>query len=290
MNLFHFQRASTLFLATAGLAAAQNDECATSVVLAVNSATAFDTTLATLSAEPWPCAASTAPDLWYRYIPVANATATVETCGSGYDTALQVLRGTCAALVPIACNDDFCGLQSTITFPATAGTTYYIRLGGFATQSGTGTILLTEGAPPPPPTVTIVDSLPATWIDVSATGAALNLADDASVDIATTIGNTLFGAGVVRVGSNGAVRFAGAGQGLGFTNAAIPSAAAYGLTSQVVMPFWDDINTLGGTVGNIYWQETQGRLVVQWQAVGFFGSGASETATFQIQVPSSGPI
>jgi len=53
---------------------------------------------------------------------------------------------------------------------------------------------------------------------------------------------------------------------LGFTNAAIPSAAAYGLTSQVVMPFWDDVNTLGGTVGNIYWQEFQCRLVVQWEA------------------------
>jgi len=32
------------------------------------------------------------------------------------------------------------------------------------------------------------------------------------------------------------------------------------------MPFWDDVNTLGGTVGNIYWQEFQCRLVVQWEA------------------------
>ena len=289
MNLLQLQRTTALVLATAGLAAAQNDECATAIVLPLNTATPFDTTIATLSSEPWPCAASTAPDIWYRYIPVANATATVETCGSFYDTALQVFSGSCAALAPIACNDDFCGLQSTITFPANAGTTYFIRLGGFATQSGTGTILLTEAGPPPPATVMIVDNLPATWIDISATGAALNLADDASVDISTTIGNTLLAAGTARVGSNGAVRFAGPGLGLGFTNAAIPSANAYGLTSQVVMPFWDDINTAGGTIGNIYWQETQGRLVIQWDAVGFFAA-ASETATFQVQVPGSGSI
>jgi hypothetical protein len=290
MNLLHLQRAAALVFATTGLAAAQNDECATAVVLPLNVATPFDTTIATLSPEPWPCAASTAPDLWYRYIPVANATATVETCGSFYDTALQVFSGSCAALVSIACNDDFCALQSTITFPANAGTTYYIRLGGFASLSGTGTILLTEAGPPPPPTVTVVDNLPATWIDISATGTPLNLADDASAAISTTIGNTLFAAGTAQVGSNGAVRFAGPGTALAFTNAAIPAAGCFGLTSQSILAFWDDINTVSGTVGNIYWQETQGRLVIQWQAAGFFGSAASETATFQIQVPGSGSI
>jgi hypothetical protein len=290
MKFQNLQRAAVLAFATAGFATAQNDECATAIVLPVNVATAFDTTSATLSTEPWPCAASTAPDIWYRYVPVANATATVETCGSGYDTALQVLSGSCAALVSIACNDDFCALQSTITFPANAGTTYYIRLGGFATLSGTGTILLTEAGPPPPGTVTVVDNLPATWIDISATGTALNLADDASAAITTTIGNTLFAAGTAQVGSNGAVRFAGPGTGLAFTNAAIPAAGCFGLTSQSIVAFWDDINTVGGTVGNIYWQETQGRLVIQWQAAGFFGSPATETVTFQIQVPGPGPI
>jgi len=139
-------------------------------------------------------------------------------------------------------------------------------------------------------TVTIVDTLPATWIDISSTGTALNLSDDGEVNIATTIGNTLFAAGTARVGSNGAVRFAGAGTELGFTNQAIPSSACFGLTSQSILAFWDDINTVSGTVGNIYWQETQGRLVIQWQAAGFFASGASETVTFQIQVPGTGPI
>ena len=131
---------------------------------------------------------------------------------------------------------------------------------------------------------------PATWIDISATGTALNLADDASVDIATTIGNSLFAAGTARVGSNGAVRFAGAGPDPRLHERRDPVRGRVqpdepGRCS----PFWDDINTAGGTVGNIYWQETQGRLVVQWEAAGFFGAAASETATFQIQVPGTGP-
>jgi len=82
------------------------------------------------------------------------------------------------------------------------------------------------------------------------------------------------------------VRFAGTGTELAFTNAALPAAGAFNLTSQALLGFWDDVNTVGGTVGNIYWQETQGRLIIQWQAAGFFAQPSTETVTFQIQVPS----
>ncbi len=291
MQMNTLTRGFALALATAGAAAAQNDECATATVIAVNVATPFDTTAATLSPEAWPCAASSAPDVWFRYTPPAGgATATVSLCGGAtYDTALQILSGSCATLTSVACNDDFCGLQSEITFNAAGGTTYFIRVGGFgSTAAGAGTVLVTEAGPPPPPSLGMVDTLAGTWIDISGTGTPLSLADDAEVDIPTTIGNSLFPSGVARVGSNGGVRFAGTGLDLGFTNAAIPAAAAFGLTSQSLLPFWDDINTANGTVGEIYWQETQGRLIVQWQAAGFFGA-ASETATFQLQVPSTGP-
>ena len=141
--------------------------------------------------------------------------------------------------------------------------------------------------PPPPPSAShmFVSNLPGTWIDISATGTPLNLADDGEVDIPTTIGNSLFAAGIARIGSNGGVRFAGTGTELGFTNTALPNTAAFSLTSQVLLGFWDDVNTVSGTVGQIYWQETQGRLIVQWQDAGFFNA-AAETVTFQIQVPS----
>ena len=48
-----------------------------------------------------------------------------------------------------------------------------------------------------------------TWIDTQAN--PLNLADDGEVNITSTVSNAVFGAGTLRVGSNGAVRFAGSG-------------------------------------------------------------------------------
>jgi hypothetical protein len=292
MKLVNINRAALVAIMTAGVAAAQNDECATAVALPPNTPTAFDTTIATLSPEPWTCAGSTAPDLWYTYTPTAGTvSATVETCGSGYDTALTVYDGTCGTLNQIACNDDFCALQSTIVFAVAPGTSYIVRVGGFGTASGTGTVTIFEQGPPPPPAppVNLVDNLPGTWIDISATGTPLNLADDGEVNINTTIGNVVCPAGTVRVGSNGGVRFRGTAAELAFTNANIPSTTAFN-GEQALLPFWDDFNTLSGTVGNIYWQETQGRLIIQWQDAGFFNTAASEVATFQVQVFGSGNI
>jgi len=137
-------------------------------------------------------------------------------------------------------------------------------------------------------TLVLTDTAPGTWIEIAGTGTALNLTDDGATDIPTTVGNALFAAGVARVGSNGAVRFNGTGLSLGFTNQQIPSSSAFNF-DQCLLPFWDDVNTVSGTVGNIYWQEVGNTLVVQWDDVGFFGN-ASERATFQLQVHGSGPI
>ncbi|MEZ6017014.1 MAG: hypothetical protein R3F49_17985 [Planctomycetota bacterium] len=156
-----------------------------------------------------------------------------------------------------------------------------------------GTVLSLVGTftpppPPPAPTLTIVDNLPGTWVDISTTGTPLSLADDAEVDISTTISNALFAAGVVRVGSNGGIRFDGTGQDLGVGNQTLPNAGAFGIDGQSLLGFWDDIDTESGLWGEIYWQETMGMLIVQWQATAFFnGSATADTVTFQIQVPSN---
>ena len=248
-------------------------------------AIAFDTSAATLSPELWPCAGAGGPDLWYSVTSTTGGSITIETCGSSYDTALEVFDGGCLALVSLACNDDSCGLQSSISFQPTMGTTYLFRVGGFSGNTGTGTLLVTENAAPAQ-LVTIVDTLPGTWMDISGTGAALGLADDGEVDVPNTVANALVSANSCRVGSNGAVRFDGAGLDLGFTNAAIPSTAAFD-GDRTFMPFWDDINSSNGTVGEIYWEEIGGTLIVQWQDTGFFNS--PDTVTFQLQVHSSGP-
>jgi len=133
--------------ALTGLATAQNDECATAISVTAG-AFAFDTTAATLSAPPWPCAGNGGPDLWYSLTATANSTITATTCGGAtFDTALQAFSGTCGVLVSVVCNDDACGLQSRIQFPATSGQTYYIRVGGFNGSTGTGTLSIGDGSP-----------------------------------------------------------------------------------------------------------------------------------------------
>jgi hypothetical protein len=82
--------------------------------------------------------------------------ATAEFCSAGsatYDSVLAAWSGTCGALSQLACNDDFCGLSSHITFGVLQGTTYYISVGGFVGSTGNFnlSVFCTNGPPPPPP-------------------------------------------------------------------------------------------------------------------------------------------
>lgn len=71
--------------------------------------------------------------VWYAVTLGSDRDVRVDTAGSNYDTALAVWVGSefdTATL--IACNDDtFDGLQSALTFPAIAGTTYFVQVGAF---------------------------------------------------------------------------------------------------------------------------------------------------------------
>ena len=145
-------RNSLLILALSALttdAHAQNDECTGALALGVGSIP-FDTTGATISSPLWPCAASGGPDLWYRFTAANDGVYTFDTCGSGYDTALELFTGTCAALVSIGCNDDSCTLQSRLTWSLTPGDVLYVRVGGFNGAAGTGVLNVSETIIPPP--------------------------------------------------------------------------------------------------------------------------------------------
>ena len=87
-------------------------------------------------------ALSTAPGVWYQFVG-DGSTVTLSLCGSSYDTKIGVFRGTCAALVCVTGNDDFCGLQSQVTFTANAAVTYYILVTGFSTATGNFTLTRT---------------------------------------------------------------------------------------------------------------------------------------------------
>ena len=295
MNSRFWTLATGAALTSIASAQATNDTCATAAAITPGTAIAFDTVAAIDEGTlPFNCAAGGGPDIWYSFTSTTGSTLTFETCGSSYDTALEIYEGDCNNLVLVECLDDSCGLQQAITVGApTVGTTYFMRIAGYNGGTGFGTALLTEAGPPAPGSpVTIVDNLPGTWIDISTTGTPLSLSDDGEADIVTTIGNSVLAAGIARVGSNGAVRFDGTGTDLGYTNAPIPSTNAFS-GDRTLMPFWDDVDTDSGLEGEIYYQETGGVLVIQWEAVEFFpgGTGGVDSATFQIQVPSgSGPM
>ena len=91
-------------------------------------------------------------DEWYRYTPTCTGTATASLCGSSYDTTLAVFDG-CVSDVPgngIVCDDDFCGIQSVVSWPVTSGTPYYVRVSGYLGATGSYSLKLTCTGPADP--------------------------------------------------------------------------------------------------------------------------------------------
>ena len=128
-----------------------NDACASAIAVG-DGVTAFDTTGATTDGPALPAGCdegfglSFGQDIWYCYTASCDGTATVSLCGSGYDTRMAVYSGcACPPTTLVVCNDDFAGcggngLQSQASFPVTMGSTYLIRVGGFSTAQGAGTM------------------------------------------------------------------------------------------------------------------------------------------------------
>lgn len=81
----------------------------------------------------------TSPDLWYR-VEGTGASLTASTCdgGTDYDSQISIFEGTgedCDTKC-IFTNDDSCGSGSKVTWMAKDGVTYYIRVHGYHTSSG----------------------------------------------------------------------------------------------------------------------------------------------------------
>ncbi|MDG2216634.1 MAG: S8 family serine peptidase [Acidimicrobiales bacterium] len=95
---------------------------------------------------------SNSTSAWWIWTASTSNTVTIDTLGSNFDTVLGVYTGnTLATLVSIGCDDDTdTSTQSSVTFGATAGTTYHIQVSGFA--GATGNITLNITGPPGAPT------------------------------------------------------------------------------------------------------------------------------------------
>ncbi|HYF15413.1 MAG TPA: hypothetical protein VD971_10120 [Phycisphaerales bacterium] len=141
----------------------QNDTCATAHVFGNSFGTAEFNTCAATDSEGLPEGCNNSDmvrDVWFRWIAVASGPVNINTCGSHFDTTVQVFTGNqqnCpnGNSTVIACNDDSTdscnpgsySLLSDLTFDAVAGTSYMIRVGGFGFASyGHGVLTIQPGS------------------------------------------------------------------------------------------------------------------------------------------------
>lgn len=138
----------------------ENDSCFDAIMLTIGSVAAFDTTGATTDGpdEPGLCSGSgdthVRNDVWFEFVADCDGAATVDLCGSLFDTKLAIydVCPTGPGEV-LGCNDDFdCdgdggvsddGFVSRTTWPVFAGGHYLLRIGGFNGATGAGLIEVT---------------------------------------------------------------------------------------------------------------------------------------------------
>lgn len=72
--------------------------------------------------------------VWYKFTPTSNGRVTIDTANNfnpdSYDTILAVYTGACGALTLdlVACNDDYQGFASRVTFAVSKGVTYFVEV------------------------------------------------------------------------------------------------------------------------------------------------------------------
>lgn len=132
-----------------------NDQCAGANPLTSGVAWTMDTTGASSTGDPAPsCQGNFGKGVWFKHVAPASGALAISTCGSGFDTVLQVFEGNCGRLEPVlnGCNDDngpVCnGDQASVIISARAGATYTILVGGYRGASGSLTIVARDAQPP----------------------------------------------------------------------------------------------------------------------------------------------
>ncbi len=124
-----------------------NDDCSSATTINCGQTLSGTNVGALADAAPFCNSGTIYPGVWYKFTGVGG-TEVISTCsGASFDTKISVYSGTCGALVCVAGNDDFCGLQSQVSFTSTIGATYYVFVHGFA--GATGTFNLSRACPPP---------------------------------------------------------------------------------------------------------------------------------------------
>jgi hypothetical protein len=309
--------AAAIAASLSSTAFAQNDDCTGALPLVGGLNGPFDNLTATTSFA-WPCAAG-GNDVWFSYVAPASANVTFRTCGqAAFDTAIEVFDGTagCGSLTSIICNDDSCGLQSSVTIAATQGTTYFVRVGGFNGARGTFSLEVGVTASvasygtgcvsvPGNPfyeffaTASAMDlsgssmsmiytgtgylMLPGIvpYVAPSPTATALALTDDSqiTVPLSAPLRHGRFGStNELTVCSNGYVSTA-VGNGTAFS----PTVASFLNHPQTAWYTWHDFNPARSGSGPVRFEEIGGVAYVTFDGVSDFSSASTTPNTFQFQ-------
>jgi hypothetical protein len=151
---------------------------------------------ATLAADdpPTACADSYGQSVWYRFTADASGTVRLDTLDSDYDTVLALYTGDRGTLSEVACNDQFIGNQSLLTFEVVAPTTYHIMVANRQTTPGSSLSFHMEAIGPPAnddfDSATVVPSLP--FADSVQTTIAARAADDPPTDCADSYDHSVW--------------------------------------------------------------------------------------------------
>ncbi len=126
-----------------GPVAPANDLCANATPIACGGTATGSTVNATIDGPGMGCTEGiSGPDVWYTIVGTGGDI-TASLCASDFDTRIDIYTGPCGDQSCIDGNDDFCGLQSQITWSSTLGVTYYIRVHGFDGAVGNYTLNIT---------------------------------------------------------------------------------------------------------------------------------------------------
>jgi len=134
----------------------ENDECANAIELTPGTTLAGSNGAATVSSLPGGTCSeddgiTEANDVWYSVTADYDGTIDVlQTVDFGADLVLDVLSGSCASSSEIACQSNAWTIGfNEVSFPAIAGTTYFIRTYGYAgSELGTFTLDISGDALP----------------------------------------------------------------------------------------------------------------------------------------------
>lgn len=116
----------------------ENDFCQNAIEIGCGQTLSGSTYLATPEEAAY-CGTSlnTSNGVWHRFLG-NGGNATVDLCGSDFDTKIGIYEGTCNALSCIDGGDDDgdCGSNPVITVPTMNGVTYYILITGYNANQG----------------------------------------------------------------------------------------------------------------------------------------------------------